>query len=281
MKERSIKLTVQGNKAIDGAGVHLVRVLGIRTVEAFDPFLMLDSFDSQNPEDYIKGFPWHPHRGIETITYLAQGEMEHGDSLGNKGSIKAGQSQWMTAGSGIMHQEMPKASPRMLGAQFWLNLPKEEKMTAPKYFDITKDMVGIVEEDGAVVRVISGEYKGTKGAKPPHIQATFYDITLEAGKEIFIPVKEEETAFAFLLEGNALIAEEEIPVKTAVLMADGDTVTVKAKAQEPLRFLFAMAKPLGEAISWGGPIVMNTRAELEKAFEELEKGTFIKENPGE
>ncbi len=279
MKERTIKMKVQGNRTIDGAGVHLVRVLGRGTVEAFDPFLMLDSFDSTNPDDYTKGFPWHPHRGIETITYLAQGEIEHGDSLGNKGKIMAGQSQWMTAGSGIMHQEMPKAAERMLGLQFWLNLAQKEKMTPPKYFDITADMVGTVEENGATVKVIAGEYKGTKGAEPPHIKASFYDVTLTEGSKITLPAKEDETAFVFTLEGEAVIGGEEIAEKTAVLMADGDAITVAAPEDKPLHFIFAMGKPLNESVAWGGPIVMNTREELQNAFVELDKGTFIKENP--
>lgn len=171
MREGSIKQKVQGNRTVDGTGVKLVCVFVPTTMYSFDPFLMLDSFDSRNPEDYIKGFPWHPHRGIETITYLAEGEIDHGDSLGNKGKILAGQSQWMTAGSGIMHQEMPQPSERMLGFQFWLNLPQPEKMTSPKYFDITKDMVGIKEKNGAIVRVIAGKYQDVKGVKPPHIKA--------------------------------------------------------------------------------------------------------------
>ncbi|NLB91778.1 MAG: pirin family protein [Clostridiales bacterium] len=281
MKERKIIQKVQGNKAIDGAGVHLVRVLGHGTIESFDPFLMLDSFDSKNPEDYIKGFPWHPHRGIETITYLAQGEIDHGDSLGNSGKIQAGQSQWMTAGSGIMHQEMPQPAERMLGLQFWLNLPKEEKMTTPTYFDITEEMVGIKEEEGAIVRVIAGSYKDVKGVKPPHIQATLYDISLEAGAKITLPVIEDETVFVFLLDGDGIVAGEKINAKTAVLLDDGDTIRVEAPATSPLRFIMAMAKPLGEAVAWGGPIVMNTRDELQKAFEELDAGTFIKENPSQ
>lgn len=278
MKERTIKMKVQGQRAVDGAGVNLVRVLGHSTVEAFDPFLMLDSFDSKNPDDYTKGFPWHPHRGIETITYLAQGEIDHGDSLGNKGKIKAGQSQWMTAGSGIMHQEMPQASPRMLGLQFWLNLPKKEKMTEPKYFDITQEMVGTIEEEGVVVKVIAGEYKGIKGVNPPHIQASFYDVALNPGSTVTLPVIPDETAFVFLLEGNGIICGETIEEKTAVLMEEGDQITVRALENLPLHFIFAMAKPLGESVAWGGPIVMNTREELQTAFFELDRGTFIKAN---
>ena len=277
MKERTIKKAVQGNPAIDGAGVHLVRVLGKTTMYDFDPFLMLDSFDSKNPDDYVKGFPWHPHRGIETITYLVAGEIDHGDSLGNSGKIFAGQSQWMTAGSGILHQEMPQESPRMLGLQFWLNLPTADKMTKPKYFDITAEMIGIKQEHNAIVRVIAGEYKDVRGVKPPHLQATFYDVTLNVDSKITLPVKDDETTFVFLLEGNAIIANEIINEKTAILLVDGDVITVTATKDSPVRFVFAMAPPLNEPIAWGGPIVMNTKEELNFAFEELEKKTFIKE----
>lgn len=276
---RRVKRAVEGVAAVDGAGVHLTRVLGNWTIDDFDPFLMLDSFDSRNPEDYIKGFPTHPHRGIETITYLVEGEMEHSDSLGNKGTIQSGQAQWMTAGSGIIHQEMPQATPRILGAQLWLNLPAEEKMTAPKYFDVLVDDIGVLEEDGAIIRVLSGDYKGTTGVTPHHIPATYFDITLEAGKSITLPVDPEETAFMFLLEGDANIAGARYAEKTAVLMEDGDAVEVAATAQEPLRFFLLAAKPLHEPVAWGGPIVMNTRKELLEAFQDLDIGNFIRETP--
>lgn len=276
MKERKVLQKVTGRSAVDGAGVRLVRVLGYETVYDFDPFLMLDSFDSYNPDDYIKGFPMHPHRGIETITYLVEGEIDHEDSLGNKGRIQSGQSQWMTAGSGILHQEMPQATPRVLGLQFWLNLPQREKMTEPKYFDITEDMIGIAADEGAVIRVIAGNYKDTYGVKSPHIDTTLYDISLNSGCTVNIPAKEGETAFVFLLEGSGIVAGEKASTKTAVLLSDGDSVTVSSTNQEALRLIFAMAKPLGEPISWGGPIVMNTEKELQKAFQELREGNFIK-----
>lgn len=278
MKERKIKKQVQGKRTMDGAGVHLVRVLGAGTMYDFDPFLMLDSFDSYNPEDYMKGFPWHPHRGIETITYLVAGEINHQDSLGNKGKILAGESQWMTAGSGIMHQEMPKESPRMLGLQFWLNLPQSEKMAAPHYFDIGVDQIGVIENENGTVRVIAGEYQGVQGAKPLHLQATFYDIEIVSGKEIIVPTKADETAFVFTLEGDGKVAGERVAAKTAVLLDEGDQVVLGALEGSPVRFVFAMAKPLKEPISWGGPIVMNTKEELSLAFDELRDGTFIKEN---
>ncbi|MDL2277858.1 pirin family protein, partial [Parabacteroides sp. OttesenSCG-928-G07] len=167
MKRKVIE-TVTGTNAIDGAGVHLVRVLGPRTMYRFDPFLMLDAFDSKNPSDYIKGFPYHPHRGIETLTYIIKGKVEHADSLGNKGVIHDGESQWMTAGSGIIHQEMPQPTAHFLGLQLWINLPKKDKMTIPKYFDITNEMIPVVEESFGTIRVISGEYNGHKGAKGKH-----------------------------------------------------------------------------------------------------------------
>lgn len=276
MATRAIQRTVQGHPAVDGAGVHLTRVLGIRTVEDYDPFLMLDSFDSTNPEDYIKGFPWHPHRGIETITYLVEGLIEHQDSLGNKGSIRSGQSQWMTAGSGILHTEKPKTSPRLFGLQIWLNLPKKEKMADPAYLDITADMIKVVRDGNAVVRVLSGEYKGTRGVKPRHIQATLFDVTIPGGEEIAIATKRDENVFVFLLEGDALIDSRRIPTKTAVLFGPGDDIKVGATDDSETRFMFFSGKPLHEPVAWGGPIVMNTEEELELAFTELDNGAFIK-----
>lgn len=267
---------VKGNAAIDGAGVHLVRVLGHGTTGAFDPILMLDSFDSTNPEDYIKGFPMHPHRGIETITYLSRGQIDHEDSLGNKGSILNGDVQWMTAGSGILHQEMPQPSERMLGLQFWLNLPQKEKMTHPKYFDIKHEDIPVVEGDGYEVRVISGEFEGVKGVTPHHIPATFMDVRVKAGQSVSIPLNKEENAFLFTLLHDATIGDNVYEEKSAVLLSKGDVVTISA--DEDAQLVFVSAKPLGEPIAWGGPIVMNTREELQHAFKELQEGTFIKED---
>lgn len=280
MAVRNVKRLVTGHPAVDGAGVHLVRVLGPRTVKDYDPFLMLDSFDSTDPADYVKGFPMHPHRGIETITYLVEGVIEHEDSLGNKGVIRSGQSQWMTAGSGILHQEMPKPAPRMLGLQIWLNLPAAEKMADPHYFDITADMIQTVQDGAAVVRVISGEYKGTAGVAPRHIPATLYDISLPQGVALSIATKPDENVFVFLLEGDAVIGGERIQAKTAVLFGPGDGIVLAAPADADARVVFFSGKPLGEPVAWGGPIVMNTDEELETAFGELERGTFIKHNAG-
>ncbi len=276
MKIRKIARVVRGVPAVDGAGVKLTRVLGGNTVEEFDPFLMLDSFDSTNPPDYVRGFPMHPHRGIETITYLVEGEIAHEDSLGNEGMIIPGASQWMTAGSGILHQEMPQATERLLGLQLWLKLPAAEKMTEPKYFDIRPEDVGVAENACATVRVISGSYEGVEGARPHHIQATLLDVNLKEGQSIEIPVKEEETVFIFTLLGDAMVDDEIFAEKTALLLTDGNSVEVSALPGKILRFILASAPALHEPVAWGGPIVMNTQEELRQAFSELRAGTFIK-----
>ncbi|NLO37058.1 MAG: pirin family protein [Clostridiaceae bacterium] len=280
-----IKKINQGHPAVDGAGVRLVRVIGYRDTADYDPFLMLDAFDSQNPDDYTKGFPWHPHRGIETITYLIQGDIEHGDSLGNSGSILDGECQWMTAGSGIIHQEMPQASPRMLGAQIWLNLPAKDKMTAPRYGDIKAADVPRIETDGAVVRVIAGEYQGRQGAfTGAFIQATYLDVALQAGQAWSFDSDPNQTLFVYLFSGRAIFDPDQDPgdpgqvidEKQAVLFSAGDRFWVRAVGQD-LRFIFLSAPPLREPIAWGGPIVMNTKAELDLAFRELDNGTFLKQ----
>lgn len=279
MKERKIRKSVRGNPAVDGAGVHLVRVLGGATVADFDPFLMLDSFDSENPEDYTAGFPFHPHRGIETITYLISGEIDHMDSLGNAGRIGPGQAQWMTAGSGIMHQEMPQPSERMLGLQLWLNLPASEKMADPQYFDITGDMIGEKESRDAVVRVISGEYEGVRGAVPRHLPATIYDVMVKPERSITIKTKPDENVSIFLIQGDAILEDKRVAEKTALNFGEGESITVEAPSDGAARFIFLSAKPLKEPVAWGGPIVMNTREELEAAFDELEAGSFIRHKP--
>lgn len=276
MKKCKIIKEIRGQRAVDGAGVSLVRVLGNRDTRDFDPFLMLDSFDSTEASDYIAGFPMHPHRGIETITYLISGEIEHEDSLGNKGSIRSGEAQWMTAGSGILHQEMPQKSERMLGFQLWLNLPREEKMTDPSYLSIVKEQIGLKQIDGAEVRVLSGKFEDAVGVIPKHIAASIYDITLFKGKEIDIPVNSEETAFIFLIDGDAVIEGKTILNKTAVLFDHGDSITITAPQESDSRIIFYSGKPLHEPIAWGGPIAMNTEEELMTAFSELQQGTFIK-----
>jgi len=274
--EKSVKRVVLGSQAIDGAGVKLTRVLSLRTVLDFDPFLMLDSFDSLNPKDYVLGFPLHPHRGIETITYLISGKIEHQDSLGNQGTIQDGGTQWMTAGSGILHQEMPKPCPRMLGVQLWLNLPAAEKMTTPKYFDIPENLVEIVNEKGATLRVISGKYKDVSGVTPHHIPATIFDVHLQKGSSLTLPTLADETVFVFLIQGGLRIANTIYQEKSAVLFGKGDFIQLSALPEQESRLLFIEAKPLHESVAWGGPIVMNTQEELRTAFAELNQGTFIK-----
>lgn len=275
---RSIRRIVTGKPATDGAGVKLVRVIGYNDTQDFDPFLMLDAFDSTNPEDYVKGFPWHPHRGIETITYLIRGDIAHGDSLGNKGRILDGECQWMTAGSGILHQEMPQPSERMLGTQLWLNLPAKDKMTEPKYNDIVRENVPTVAEEGLNIRIISGNYKGTDGAfRGEYADALYLDAEMAPGAEWLLETDPEATLFIYIVQGAGFFGPsgEGVAEKHAVLFDKGNAFRAKASEAGARIFLMA-AKPLGEPIAWGGPIVMNTREELDLAFRELQEGTFIK-----
>lgn len=275
---REIIKTVTGTPQIDGAGVHLVRVFGYRDVKDFDPFLMLDAFDSTNPEDYIKGFPWHPHRGIETVTYLISGQMDHMDSLGNKGTIKAGGCQWMTAGSGILHQEMPIASERMLGAQLWVNLSAKNKMAEPKYRDITAEMVPVIKNESGEIRVLSGSYEGVKGAmQPDYVQVQYLDVMVYSNQTMTISTNKSENLFVYVIDGNGTTGEKNSPIQShsAVLFDKGEQLIFRA-GNDGLRLFLLSGESLNEPISWGGPIVMNTREELNFAFEELDKGTFIK-----
>lgn len=287
MATRKFTQTIRGQHAVDGAGVRLRRVLGIRTISDFDPFLMLDGFDSTNPEDYIRGFPWHPHRGIETVTYLLRGDIEHGDSLGNKGVIGDLQCQWMTAGSGIIHQEMPRAAERMLGCQLWVNLPGKDKMTQPAYRDIRQQDVEVVREDNATVRVISGRYKNKTGAvKGEYVRVQYLDVDLAPGSAwSYNETSNDQTLFLYLIDGtlaanDALTDFEEkacamLMTASSADSADFDEVRVKAGAGGARFFLIA-ARPLNEPVAWGGPIVMNTQEELNLAFSELQNKTFIK-----
>lgn len=272
-----IKIT-KGEPAVDGAGVELVRVIGYSDAKDYDPFLMLDAFDSKNPKGYTKGFPWHPHRGIETITYLIHGDIEHGDSLGNRGSILDGEGQWMTAGSGIIHQEMPKASKRMLGAQLWLNLPAKDKMTEPSYGDIKHENIPVINESGTKVHVIAGDYNGYKGAfEGKYIKAIYLDVELPANEEWHFVNDAENTLFVYIFAGKAIFdphksvdnPEDLMDEKQAVLFSHDDKFWIKA-ADKDVRFILLSAKPLKETIAWGGPIVMNTNEELQAAFEELD-----------
>lgn len=273
-----VQKVIKGHATQDGAGVKLIRVVGHDDVREADPFLMLDAFDSDNPADYIRGFPMHPHRGIETVTYLIEGQIDHRDSLGNAGSIFAGQAQWMTAGSGILHEEMPQKSSRMFGLQLWVNLPQPDKMTAPQYFDITNDMIPTVQLAEGSVRVIAGAFDGVKGVEPRHVQATMLDIRLNPDAAFCMPVDEETTVLIYTLEGRGFFGPEgraPLDRRTAAVFGSGDTFYAKAGA-EGLRFVLFAGRPLREPVAWGGPIVMNTQDELRTAFRELEQGTFIK-----
>ena len=276
---RAIRKIVAGRQTVDGAGVKLVRVIGHDDTQEFDPFLMLDAFDSVNPNDYIKGFPWHPHRGIETITYLIRGDIEHGDSLGNKGSILDGECQWMTAGSGIIHQEMPKPSDRMLGVQLWLNLPAKNKMTAPRYHGIAQDDIPVIDEGDRKIHIIAGSYNGKAGAmEGDYVKALYLDVEMKPGAEWSLDTDEDATLFVYIVQGEGAFGsfpDKFIAAKQAVLFEPGRKFRVKA-GDSGLRLLLMSGKPLREPIAWGGPIVMNTREELDLAFQELEANTFIK-----
>jgi redox-sensitive bicupin YhaK (pirin superfamily) len=277
-KTREVRRIVTGSRQEDGAGVKLVRVIGRADVEDFDPFLMLDAFDSRNPADYIKGFPWHPHRGIETVTYLIAGEIEHGDSLGNKGHILNGGCQWMTAGSGIIHQEMPQPAERMLGLQLWLNLPRKNKWTQPQYRDITADRIPKVQEESGTVGVISGAYGNVQGVtQGDYVQALMLDVALNPGSGWRLPVDGATTLFIYIVEGGGFFDALATQVEShrAVLFGEGDEFVVQA-GPKSIRFLLFAGRPLREPIAWGGPIVMNTKEELEQAFTDMDNGTFIR-----
>lgn len=276
MLPRTVHNQVAGRPRVDGAGVRLVRVLSNSTVVDFDPFLMLDAFDSRDPEDYIAGFPMHPHRGIETVTYLAEGRIEHEDSLGNKGTIVSGGCQWMTAGRGILHQEMPQASPRMLGLQLWVNLPKKDKMAPPKYREITPEQMPHVKEPGVEVRVLSGEYNGTAGAmQADYVNVTFLDVLLEANASWSVSTRRDDTVFVYVLEGGCTDgAGTAVNKRQATLFTPGNSLILLG-GTEPSRLVVVMGKALNEPVAWGGPIVMNTDEELREAFMQLEAGTFI------
>jgi hypothetical protein len=274
--ERKVALSVQGYSTSDGAGVRLTRVLSNQTVKEFDPFLMLDSFDSVNPDDYKAGFPLHPHRGIETISYIFLGQMVHQDSLGNKDSIKDGEVQWMTAGSGILHEEKLPSSKRMLGVQLWLNLPKKDKFTHPKYISIKSGDIEEIPFPGGFLRLLAGMYKNHHGYQSGYLPLDYYDIHLEADSELVIDASKDRTVMLFSLVGPVTISGEQIREKTAVKLTSGDKIVLKA-GQTPSQVLFLSSFPLKEPVAWGGPIVMNTRSELYQAFNELDDGTFLKE----
>lgn len=280
---REIKQIFTGENVTEGAGVRLKRIFGFTAPKLFDPFLLLDDFRSEDPEDYIRGFPWHPHRGIETITYILQGDVEHGDSLGNKGIISAGDVQWMTAGSGIIHQEMPKGDGNgvMHGFQLWANLPASQKMMAPRYRDINaRDIPVVTLENGTRLKIIAGSAGGVTGpATDIKIDPLYLDFTVPAQRAFSHGTIRGYTAFLYVIGGKGRVNGTELTDQTLVLFSDGDEIRVHA-GNTPLHFLFFSGKPLNEPVAWRGPIVMNTREQLDHAFAELEKGTFIKHHPG-
>lgn len=266
---------------IEGAGVRLRRAIGPGEVVNADPFLLLDDFSSSDPADYLAGFPWHPHRGIETVTYMIRGEVEHGDSIGNKGVIRSGDVQWMTAGGGILHQEMPRRYNGMMqGFQLWVNLPASEKMMNPRYRDVISDSIQSHSlSRGVEVKIIAGKLDGTGGpVKDLVVEAEYMDVSLAPNRQFDHAIKKGNTAFSYIFEGDGRFDEtsqKKYGQQELVLYDDGDTVNVKA-GSNGLRFLMVSGRPLREPVAWGGPIVMNTDEELDLAFRELRVGTFIK-----
>ncbi len=279
--DRKIKKVIESKPTIEGAGVHLKRAFGFGNTSDFDPFLLFDDFRGDDPRYYINGFPWHPHRGIETITYMIEGYAEHGDSLGNKGVIGPGDAQWMTAGSGIIHQELPKGddNDRMGGFQLWANLPASHKMMAPRYRDIKSgDIPETVTEDGARIRIICGKIGDVEGpVGDVVIEPEYLDIIIPENSEYSHPTRSGHTVFAYIIDGQGLFGSEKKLVANnhLVLFDDGEQITISTK-DKTVRFLFMSGKPIGEPIAWRGPIVMNTQEELQTAFEEYQNGTFIK-----
>jgi quercetin 2,3-dioxygenase len=299
MSIRPVKSLVKSTPTLEGAGVHLRRAFGFGNTTDFDPFLLLDDFRSDIPREYLAGFPWHPHRGIETITYVLAGTVEHGDSMGNHGAIAAGDIQWMTAGSGIIHQEMPKGDPqgRMHGFQLWANLPSSLKMTAPRYQEVKAvDIPLVTDDDGTGVRIVSGSFWGKKGPVDGIAADPVYlDVSVAQGRKKVLPVETTRHAFAYVFAGSGVFgnASEPRPVRTdvvgsgnslaaekaenrsLVLFDRGDEVSVQA-GPEGIRFLLVSGKPLEEPVAWHGPIVMNTQEQIRQAVEELNRGTFLK-----
>jgi len=299
MSIRPVKRIVSSKPTIEGAGVHLRRAFGFGDTTEFDPFLLLDDFRNGQPDEYRAGFPWHPHRGIETITYVLAGNVEHGDSLGNRGNLGSGDVQWMTAGRGILHQEMPQgdAQGRMHGFQLWANLPSSLKMTAPRYQDIKAgEIPEIDDDDGTRVRIVCGDFRGKRGpVEGVAADPRYLDISVPPGKRKTLAVELERHAFAYVFEGsgnfraasqpfgvltektdgeNEILVREQTGNRSLVLFDSGDEVTVQA-GDEGIRFLLVSGKPLKEPVAWYGPIVMNTQAELQQAVSELRRGTFI------
>jgi redox-sensitive bicupin YhaK (pirin superfamily) len=273
---RTISRILTSRPTIEGAGVHLKRAFGYHEVPMLDPFLLLDDFHSDNPNDYIAGFPWHPHRGIETVTYMLEGKVKHEDSIGNKGVIEAGDVQWMTAGNGIIHAEMPQVSGLLWGFQLWVNLPSSHKMMNPRYQEVKSGQIPEVSVGDVKIRVICGEVNGIKGpVEDIVVQPEYLDITMPPEKEFEHHVNKGYKVLAYVTEGRGdLEPGKEIEPEHLVIFTDGGKVKIKT-SDNNLRFLLISGKPIGEPVAWSGPIVMNTAAELERAFEEYRQGTFI------
>ncbi len=299
MSIRAVKKILRPQPTLEGAGVKLQRGFGFGDPKEFDPFLLFDDFRNDNPEEYLAGFPWHPHRGIETITYVLAGQVDHGDSLGNSGTLSGGDVQWMTAGSGIIHQEMPKgdAQGRMHGFQLWANLPSSLKMTTPRYQDVAgKDIPDVVDDDGTRVRVVCGNFWGTSGPVDGIAADPIYlDVSVPPGKRKTLPVETTRHAFAYVFAGSGTFrnasdpravktdgvgsgngsAADDLGNRSLLLFDRGDEVTVQA-GEQGVRFLLVSGKPIEEPVAWYGPIVMNTEDELRLAVAEMRAGTFIK-----
>jgi quercetin 2,3-dioxygenase len=282
MNFRKIKRISHGIPTREGAGVHLKRIFGYHDVPAFDPFLLLDDFRNSDPKNYIEGFPWHPHRGIETITYVLEGDVEHGDSLGNKGVISSGDVQWMTAGSGIIHQEMPKGNPEgiMDGFQLWTNLPSSQKMMNPRYRDIKSFQIPEISlKNDVKIKIICGKVDNVTGPVTGIITDPEYlDITIPPGNEYIHETKEGHTVFAYIIMGNGYFSPdvfEKADNGTLILYEEGNHISIHTK-DESVRFLLISGKPIGETVAWYGPIVMNTDEEIEIALNEYRNETFIK-----
>ena len=273
---RKVIEQVQGYRTQDGAGVSLVRVLGLRTVKDYDPILMLDSFDSENPSDYTAGFPLHPHRGIETISYVYKGKMTHKDSMGNEDTIGDGEVQWMTAGSGILHEEKLPAADRLLGVQLWLNLPASQKMVSPGYRSIKNSEIKEIPLEQGKLRLLAGRYREEEGYLSKYLPLDYYDIHLDAGASVTVETDIERSVMVFTLVKDVYVGGELVKEKTAAKLSPGNQVIIRA-ADEDAQVLFISSTKLEEPVSWGGPIVMNTKEELAKAYEDLDKGTFLKE----
>ena len=273
--ERKIKQLATGFRTRDGAGVNLVRVLSRRSVEVYDPILMLDSFDSTDPDQYTAGFPMHPHRGIETITYVYRGQITHRDSLGNEDTIAQGEVQWMTAGSGILHEEKLPAAERLLGVQLWLNMPAKDKMAAPAYNSIKNSQIEEIMLENGKLRLLAGRYGDRKGYSSKYLPLDFYDVHLDPGASVLINTEKEHSAMIFTLSGDAYIGGEHVKEKTAVSLTSCDSVEIRS-TDKNAQVLFISSLSLGEPVAWGGPIVMNTEEELHTAFEDLKNGTFLR-----